>query len=479
MSKTVGVILALQDKCSPQLDKIAKKLGISTDEAKKLHNQVNRLSKQMGQGLKNAATVCAAGIAAVSAAATVMVNKAVESGDRIDKLSQKMSMSRQTFQELDYVFSQNGADISMMQTGMAKLSKAMEGARTGTKANVKTFQALGISLRDNNGQLKTTENVMFEAISRLQKMPEGAQKTALALQLFGKSATELQPLLNGNAKSVDELRQKFNDLGMGMSDEQVDAAVKFKDTMDTIQRTFGGLVNQIGASLLPSLQKVADQFIENMPQIKATVIPILQGIINATSFLIEHFNLLLPVIAGTVAAFTAFKTISTVISIVQFLQAAIEAVTVAQGIWNAVMLANPIGAIAIGIGVVVGVVIALWKNWDKVTAGARKAFEVMKKAVNTINPFKNSQNNTSNNMPKHATGTNYSHGGYALVGERGPEIVGLNQGARVYSNSDTQKALSKNVVVNLNIAGNVIGNREFINSIKFELGKELSKAMAV
>jgi len=476
MSKTIGVILALQDKCSPQLTKIADKLGITEKEAKKVHNQVNKLSKEIGSKLKPACSAVAVGITALAGASAMMINQAVEAGDRIDKMSQKMQMSRQTFQELDYVFSQNGADISMMQTGMSNLAKAMEGARGGAKANVKTFQALGISLKDNNGQLKTSETVMFEAISKLQKMPESAKKTALSLQLFGKSATELQPLLNGNAKSVDELRKKFKDLGMGMSDEQVDSAVKFKDTMDTIQRTFAGLVNQIGASLLPSFQSLADKLVNNIPRIKATVTPVLSGIIKATSFLIDHFDALTVVGGVVVNAFIAFNVIKGVIVTMQILRAAIQAVSIAQGVWNALMLVNPIGVWATIIGVVVSAVILLWKNWDKVTSAVKKAVDAMKSFVGIKD--KSNVSTPDNKIKKHASGTAYSQGGLALVGERGPELVNLPTGAKVINSYDTQKTLGSNIVINVNIGGNLWGTQAFLNEMKQQLGRELVVAMA-
>ena len=471
MSKTIGVVLALQDKCSPQLKNIAERLGITEKEAKKLDNQVNKLSKNLGDGLKKASQAVAVGVGAVAAATSVMINKAVEAGDRIDKMSQKMQMSRQTFQELDYVFSQNGADITMMQTGMAKLSKTIDGASSGKKANVKTFQQLGISLKDSNGQLKSTEDVMLNAISKLQQMPDGAKKSALAMQLFGKSATELAPLLNGNAKSVDELRKKYHDLGMGMSDEQVDAAVKFKDTMDTIQRTFAGLMNQIGADLLPAFQSLADKLISNMPQIKATVTPILTGIINATKFLIESFDNLIPIIAGVVAGFAAFKVISGVVATIRFLKMAIDAVRIAQGIWNVVMLANPIGLIAVGVAGLITLLVWLEKRFQFLT----KAVELFKKAGQGIkNAFSGGDKSEKpQSVPKHATGTRFAKGGLTLVGERGAELVDLPSGSKVYNNSDTNKMLGSNITVNVNIGGNLWGTQAFLNEMKMQLGREL------
>lgn len=476
MSKTVGVILALQDKCSPQLKKVADALGLTEKQAKKLYNNTVKLSKQMKNNLRNASIAVAAGLSAVAGASAVMVNHAMEAGDRIDKMSQKMQMSRQTFQELDYVFSQNGADISMMQTGMSKLAKAMEGAKNGTKGNVKTFKDLGISIKNSNGQLKSSEDVMFEAISKLQKMPDGAHKTALALQLFGKSATELQPLLNGNAKSVDELRKKYKDLGMGMTDEQINASVKFKETLDTIQRTFMGLGNQIGADLLPMLQQVADKLIENMPKIKATVTPILMGVINVSKFLFTSIvNISSAIISVSIAISNLWQKLEGLRAMLSAVWSIIK--LVASVLW---FVAKPALAFAGGVikmlliplKVLVTTLSIVFQLVNKV-AQAFGGWRTIGKAIKNVFDIGTNAINNTNIIPKHATGTQFAHGGLSLVGERGAELVDLPQGSKVYSNSDTQKMLSKDVVINVNIGGNLWGTQEFLNEMKLQLGREL------
>jgi hypothetical protein len=92
MGRTIGLIMALQDKCSPNIKKIAENLGITEKEAKKLNAQVGRLSKDLGGKLKTACFAVGAGLSAVVATTGVLVNKSMEAGDRIDKMSQKIGM---------------------------------------------------------------------------------------------------------------------------------------------------------------------------------------------------------------------------------------------------------------------------------------------------------------------------------------------------------------------------------------------------
>lgn len=324
MSKTIGLVLALKDECSPKLKEVADKIGVTEKELKRANQSIKKFQKELGDGLKNACKTAMVGLGALATATVATVQQTMKHGDEIDKMSQKMQMSRKAYQELDYVFSQNGADISMMQTGMSKLTKAMDGAKLGTKSYILTFNRLGISLRDTKGRMKSTETVMFEALNKLQKMPEGAAKTALALQLFGKSATELAPLLNGNAKGVEELRKKFNDLGMGMSDEAVNASVKFTDTMDTLKRSFQGCFYTVGADLMPIFQSLADTVQSNMPQIKATVVPVFKNIAEIVQFVIKHIKAITIATTLCVASFVTFKTLSFVGGVLTSISETIE-----------------------------------------------------------------------------------------------------------------------------------------------------------
>lgn len=504
MSKTIGVVLALQDKCSPQLNKIAERLNISEKEAKKLHNQVDKLAKKMTADLKNAAKIASVGFAAVSAACAGVTYATMEAGDRIDKMSQKMQMSRKTFQELDYVFSQNGANIESMSKGMVTLTKSMTSAQQGNKQSINLFNQLGITVKDANGHLRKTEDVMFDALNALQKMPEGANRTSLALQLFGKSATELEPLLNSGAKGVNELRKKFNDLGMGMSDKTIDASVKFKDTMDSLTRSAQGIGYELGGELLPIVQSVTDKIITNMPQIKATVTPVIKGIGTAINTVIDTMNIWMPVIAGVVTSIATFKVISGTITVIKTLKTVIDAVRVAQGLWNVVMLANPIGLIAVGIGALVGGVMLLWKNWDKIIEKVKIAFDWLKKVVNlkigtknvdinvnrTETTTKVTETKTKKDKPNktdendvitrhYATGTIFAHGGLTEVGERGPELIDLPRGSKVYNNSETKNIMSQGGNAYNFYFGDVYDKDEFIYKLRQSLGQALNTAMAL
>ena len=486
MGKTIGVVLSLKDKCSPQLKKIADSMGMTEKEARKLQKQAKDLSKELGGGIKKAATICTAAVGAVAVATQQLVAKTMEAGDRVDKMSQKIGMSRKSFQEWDYVMSQNGSSVDVLETGYKKLATTMDGAIKGSKDSVATFKKLGVSIKDNNGALRSQEDVFNDSIRALQKIKNPTEKAILANKLFGKSAIELKPLLNQSADSVDALRKKANDLGMVMSDSAVDASVKMTDTMDTIKRSMGGLGLSIGAEFLPIIQEFSDKFIENMPKIKNAVMPVVNGLISVLKFLGDHMELIIGITTTLVSTFAAFNVINGVIKTIATLQKVIQLVTAAQGVWNAVMLANPIGLIAVGVGLLIGGIVLLVRNWEKIVTTVKKAIDAVKQFIG-LKPGKKTievetKNTTSGEKPKkHALGTTFSTGGPALVGENGPELVNLKRGDSVTPAGKTQQVLNNNreIKVEVNIAGNVIGNMEFIQQVKSVLALELKTALAV
>ena len=102
------------------------------------------------------------------------------------------------------------------------------------------------------------EDIFALTVKRMQEMGDTTERAALANTIFGKSGQGLAPLLNQTAEATQELRDKANELGFVMSDEAVDASVKFTDSMDTLKRTFEGVKNSITSELLPGLTSITD-----------------------------------------------------------------------------------------------------------------------------------------------------------------------------------------------------------------------------
>lgn len=216
----------------------------------------HKLASSLGKAfdkIKTAATV-AISIAGVKKGIDTMLAFAGEVsnvGDKIDKQSQALGLSRKAYQEWDYILGQNGASIDSLGVSMKTLNSAILSASEGSAESTSAFAKLGVGIHE----LETMSlEDQFDAVVRaFQKMPAGAQKSALAVKLFGRNGMELLPLLNQSETSLDELRARAEELGIIMSEDAVDASVAYNDALDDLNRTFNGLKYSVGAKLLPAM----------------------------------------------------------------------------------------------------------------------------------------------------------------------------------------------------------------------------------
>jgi len=266
--------------------------------------------ENVGKVIEGVATALAAGMAAVGAAAVAagaylynMASETAAAGNAVDNYSRQMGFSRDAIQEWDYILSQNGASLYNFNYGVRRVTAAMgsldeEGGKVG-----KAITQLGLNF--DEVREKSPEDAMSAIITAFQDMEEGADKTALSLQIFGqRGGMTLMPMLNSSAKATEELRQRAHDLGMVMSNEAIDASSNFTNSLDTLTRTFDGVKNAIGAQLLPGFTMVTDGLIgiisgcENASEaITQGVEELVNGINDAIPQVLELFN----VVATTIA----------------------------------------------------------------------------------------------------------------------------------------------------------------------------------
>ena len=170
-----------------------------------------------------------------------MVISSANALDRVDKLSQKIGLSRVAFQEWDYILGQSGASVEGLQMGLKTLSGAADEASKGNKQYKDSFDKLGVSVIDVNGNMKDQETLFNEVFSALADMENQTERTAIASDLLGRSATELAPTLNTSKEEIEQLRQEAHDLGVVYSDEVVDAGVALGDNIDRLKKSFDAL----------------------------------------------------------------------------------------------------------------------------------------------------------------------------------------------------------------------------------------------
>jgi phage-related protein len=230
--------------------------GNQSEDAGGKLEKVGEIAKNVGKVL--AAAVVAIGTAAVAAGKQIwdMANDVAEAGDAIDKTSQKIGISAESYQEWDYVFERCGSDVDNLQTGMKKLSGVITDAANGSDSAVEKLNAVGLSIEDLNG--KSQDEQLSIVISALQGMESGAERTSAATDLLGKSATDMAAVLNMSAEETEVLKQEAQDYGMVMSNEAVAASAAFEDSLTKLKGTVGGLKNSMVGDLLPGITMVMD-----------------------------------------------------------------------------------------------------------------------------------------------------------------------------------------------------------------------------
>lgn len=233
-----GISGSISSVLEPEATSAGKKAGIN-------------IAGGIGSALKGATTIVAAGTAAVTGAIVKGSSDVASYGDNIDKMSQKMGMSAQAYQEWDAVMQHSGTSMETMKASMKTLANAAE---TGNAA----FETLGITQEQIAGM---NQEQLFEAtIAALQNVENETERTYLAGKVLGKGATELGALLNTSAEDTQAMRDRVHELGGVMSDDAVKAAAAFQDNMQDMQTALSGVGRNMISQLLPSMNGIIAGF---------------------------------------------------------------------------------------------------------------------------------------------------------------------------------------------------------------------------
>lgn len=209
-------------------------------------------------GLRTA--VAGLGAAFTAAAIGTRIKEQIDLADALDDSAQKASVSAQSLSTLAYAVKFGSVDLPTLTSALGKLSKTMFDADTGNKKAAATFQALGISIRDQEGNLRASDEVLLDLAERFAAMPEGAQKSALAMEVFGKSGADLLPVLNMGKDGIEELREEARKLGLEVSNETAAAAGELNDRLDKLYSRAEGVWRQFASRLIPTLSAASDGF---------------------------------------------------------------------------------------------------------------------------------------------------------------------------------------------------------------------------
>lgn len=299
-----------------ELFKIFGKIAIDNEEANENLESTSKKAGSFAETLKKGAGVAAkfgtavvTGTAAAGAALVGVASSSASTANEIDKMSQRIGFSIESYQEWEYIASKCGTSMETLQGGITDFAEKMDDAASGTGEAAEIFDRLGISVLDSEGNLRSQHEVFEETIVALQEMENATERQALATKLMSTTGEELLPLLNGQVGGIDELKKSAHDLGIVMSDEAVAAGVELSNTFDDVKKSAGAVGSKIGVALFPIIQKVLDMVLKFMPQVQNifdSLSPVLIGLMdslmpllfslaeNVFPMLVDLLNALLP-----------------------------------------------------------------------------------------------------------------------------------------------------------------------------------------
>ncbi|AOX99884.1 phage tail protein [Jeongeupia sp. USM3] len=260
-SNRAQILISAVDQTKAAFDSIKRGLGGLTDTAKSVNGVLANL-----------------GVAVSVAGLTAMVKSAINTGDALDEMSQRVGVSVETLSVWKPAAEQSGVSGESFEKGLRKLSTTMLEAATGSEDAARNFAAVGVEFKNQDGTLRATDQVLLDLAERFKAMPDGAEKTALAVQLFGKSGAELIPFLNQGRDGINELAAEMQALGVQMNSETAAQAGNFNDALDKLHLATQSIGNQIIASLLPALNDMAGGMVESAKQ-GGTLRAILDGVV--------------------------------------------------------------------------------------------------------------------------------------------------------------------------------------------------------
>ena len=340
--------------------------------------------KEMGTKLTNAGEAMqglSVAAAAVTAAIGALTVKSGKWADEINTMSKRYRIGTGDLQK--YSAAADLVDVSVEDIAKThvKLNKSMLSAQQGSKNQVAAFDKLGVAVTNTDGSLRDSDAVWQDTIEALGKMTNETERDAVAQQLLGKSAANLNPLIEDGGETYKEVADTLAKYNLDFIDQEtLDQANEFNNAIDTMKMVgmvaFQQLGTQLAAYLAPAMEKVVD-VVGRLANWFSNLSPRTQAIIAGIAAVVAVIS---PLLIGLGKVSFA---ISSIMSLMATLGPAIGGIVAA------------FGPVILIIGAVIAAGVLLYKNWDKIKAAA---ISFKNKVVATFNEFKTKVTSTFNSI---------------------------------------------------------------------------------
>ena len=232
--------------CHPYLQQIGEALSKVGKVAGSIAKESLAFTTQGVKMLGTTALACSTSVFALA-------QKSGALADDLNTLASTTGLSTKELQEFQYASDLIDVSVDTLSGALKKTTSAMNSAKDGTGSSAEAFKKLGVEIKNADGSFRDNNDVFQESIKALGKIGNETERDAIAMQLFGKSATELNPLIEGGIDSLAEMSKQANELGLILSQEALDGANAFNDELDILKANGKGLFNVLGTEIASML----------------------------------------------------------------------------------------------------------------------------------------------------------------------------------------------------------------------------------
>lgn len=399
-----------------------------------------------------------------------VATRSTEWADDLETLSSQIGVSTTTLQEWAYASDFVDVSVETLQGSMTKLVRSMSEAQNGSTSAQAAFDSLGVSYQNIDGSLKSTEQVFYEVIDALGGIENVAERDAMSMAIFGRSAQDLNTLIEAGSGSLQAYGREAQQLGIIMSQDQIQALSSMQNSFDKLNNVMNASKNLLSASVAPLFASIADAI--------SQVDPAILAVVGGFGSLIGVVSSLAPLLQG-VAAITQLLTMSKIAT-----AAATTVETVAEAGLGATAMATNVAllpqiAIALALtAALAGLAYAIYKIIDLLTQeadAADKAASSTEKFANASRGSSSSNDSTSNSGKGHYALGGRVSGKQVWVGEQGAELVELPSGSTVYNHQESRNMTSSSNVFNVTIDAHNVDDFNKVVKVFSGLSQSMSR----
>ena len=225
-----------------------------TADTSGLDKGIGKAQARLAAFAKVGAAAAAAAVVGVGAALVNATRNAIKFADEMAKTSQRIGLTTEALSKLQYAAKLSDVSLSDLRVGLSQLARNMD-------MNSDAFERLGVSIRNQDGSLRDVNSVFTDLVERFSKMQDGAQKTALAMEIFGRSGANMIPLLNAGAAGLKSMTDEAQQLGLVIDRNTAKRAEQFNDNLTRLGSVLEGIGTVIASKALPGLVKLTDSLV--------------------------------------------------------------------------------------------------------------------------------------------------------------------------------------------------------------------------